>query len=230
MADINNIENKDQLLEVIAEYLTTPRSPKLTGAELGIIVNKTIEFGGSMAKDIKWEDMVNLGAEFRTTYEASDLVGLNPVLMIDGISLFIDEHYIPLLTGGFILKPDYEMYPGQIARILNFQKLTNPLLGKFKILNNSDQVITYSDNGGSNVSLTPGQSFEKGTTAGQSLKVNYFGETLVLQKNNEDRTLDGVATFYNIGENTFTAMVINKSYLLEIVPAGHTYSFTLASE
>ncbi|KQC02109.1 GDSL-type esterase/lipase family protein [Pedobacter sp. Hv1] len=43
MADINNIETIQDLKDVVSEYLTTPRTPKLTGAQLGIIITKTIE-------------------------------------------------------------------------------------------------------------------------------------------------------------------------------------------
>lgn len=44
MADINNIENLQDLRDVIEEYLKTPRTPPLSGAQLNIILTKTIEF------------------------------------------------------------------------------------------------------------------------------------------------------------------------------------------
>lgn len=43
MADINNIQNLDDLKEVVQEYLVTPRRPAVTGEQLGIIMLKTIE-------------------------------------------------------------------------------------------------------------------------------------------------------------------------------------------
>lgn len=43
MADINNIETIEDLLEVVADYCKTPRTPKLKGSELGIILTKMIE-------------------------------------------------------------------------------------------------------------------------------------------------------------------------------------------
>jgi hypothetical protein len=44
MADINNIQNLQDLKEVIAEYLVTPKKDALTAAQLNIILSKSIEF------------------------------------------------------------------------------------------------------------------------------------------------------------------------------------------
>ncbi|WP_432712588.1 hypothetical protein [Pedobacter sp.] len=44
MADINNIHNLQDLKEVIATYLVTPKKEALTAAQLNIILSKSIEF------------------------------------------------------------------------------------------------------------------------------------------------------------------------------------------
>jgi hypothetical protein len=47
MADINNIVTLQDLKDVIEEYLATPRRPPLTGAQLNILLSKTIELSAT---------------------------------------------------------------------------------------------------------------------------------------------------------------------------------------
>lgn len=52
MADINSITNITELVEVINDYVKTPKTPPMTGAQMNIILSKMLTYLGLVKTDI----------------------------------------------------------------------------------------------------------------------------------------------------------------------------------
>lgn len=117
MADINNIESVEDLIEVLDEYVKTPRVPSLSGDQLNIILKKII-----------------------------DLAGGGDPATISQIQLVIKRNIIsiPVVEGEFLINWQADLIPGDFYGRTYVAKYGNVIQNISGVWNNAGQNTCYT--------------------------------------------------------------------------------------